>query len=45
MIFGLYFATLDIRQDSGVHTTVLAAIGDKNGVGQADPGLFEEPFG
>ncbi|HXD77796.1 MAG TPA: phosphoenolpyruvate carboxylase, partial [Puia sp.] len=26
MIFGLHFATLDIRQDSSVHTAVLAAI-------------------
>jgi phosphoenolpyruvate carboxylase len=26
MIFGLYFATLDIRQDSSVHSSVLAAI-------------------
>ena len=29
MIFGLYFATLDIRQDSSVHTAVLAAIADR----------------
>jgi phosphoenolpyruvate carboxylase len=42
MIFGLYFATLDIRQDSGVHTTVLAAVKERGG--QADPGLFEEPL-
>src|ERR1700743_3379509 len=26
MVFGLHFATLDIRQDSSVHTAVLAAI-------------------
>jgi phosphoenolpyruvate carboxylase len=29
MIFGLHFATLDIRQDSSVHTAVLAAIADR----------------
>ena len=29
MIFGLHFATLDIRQDSSVHGTVLAAIAAK----------------
>ncbi|HWB92490.1 MAG TPA: phosphoenolpyruvate carboxylase, partial [Puia sp.] len=26
MIFGLYFATLDIRQDSSVHTNLMAAV-------------------
>jgi phosphoenolpyruvate carboxylase len=29
MIFGLHFATLDIRQDSSVHEQVLAAIAEK----------------
>lgn len=40
MIFGLYFATLDIRQDSSVHTAVLAAVAEKGG--QADPALFND---
>ncbi|HLI93254.1 MAG TPA: phosphoenolpyruvate carboxylase, partial [Puia sp.] len=29
MIFGLHFATLDIRQDSSVHATVLAAVAER----------------
>ena len=29
MIFGLHFATLDIRQESSVHGTVLAAVADR----------------
>ncbi|HEV2352826.1 MAG TPA: phosphoenolpyruvate carboxylase, partial [Puia sp.] len=29
MIFGLHFATLDIRQDSGVHTAVLSAVAER----------------
>jgi phosphoenolpyruvate carboxylase len=29
MIFGLHFATLDIRQDSGVHSAVLAAVAER----------------
>lgn len=29
MIFGLHFATLDIRQDSSVHTAVLAAVAER----------------
>jgi phosphoenolpyruvate carboxylase len=29
MIFGLHFATLDIRQDSSVHTAVLSAVADR----------------
>ncbi|HEV9038223.1 MAG TPA: phosphoenolpyruvate carboxylase [Puia sp.] len=32
MIFGLHFATLDIRQDSSVHENVLAAIGARQGL-------------
>jgi phosphoenolpyruvate carboxylase len=40
MIFGLHFATLDIRQDSSVHTMVLAAVKERGG--QADPGLFND---
>ena len=39
-IFGLHFATLDIRQDSSVHTTVLAAIAEKGG--QTDPALYDD---
>ena len=42
MIFGLHFATLDIRQDSGVHTRVLAAVAERGG--QADPGLYDDPL-
>ncbi|HUB61998.1 MAG TPA: phosphoenolpyruvate carboxylase [Puia sp.] len=42
MIFGLHFATLDIRQDSSVHTAVLAAVAERGG--QADPALYEEPL-
>jgi phosphoenolpyruvate carboxylase len=42
MIFGLHFATLDIRQDSSVHTAVLAAVAKKDG--QADPALYEDPL-
>src|SRR5580658_3954709 len=32
MIFGLYFATLDIRQESDVHSNVLAAIAAREGL-------------
>jgi phosphoenolpyruvate carboxylase len=42
MIFGLHFATLDIRQDSSVHTAVLKAIADRGGV--ADPALYKDPL-
>ena len=41
-IFGLHFATLDIRQDSSVHTAVLAAVNEKGG--QSDPVLYEDPL-
>jgi phosphoenolpyruvate carboxylase len=41
-IFGLHFATLDIRQDSSVHSMVLATI-TKQG-GKTDPALYEDPL-
>jgi len=37
-LFGLHFATLDIRQDSRVHNTVMTNISD------SIPGLFEKPY-
>src|SRR6185312_5943842 len=36
MIFGLHFATLDIRQDSSVHENVLAAIAERQALLPAD---------
>ncbi len=36
MIFGLHFATLDIRQDSSVHSAVLAAIASREQLLPAD---------
>ena len=41
-IFGLHFATLDIRQDSSVHSMVLAAIAKQDG--KTDPALYEDPL-
>src|ERR1700730_3452809 len=32
LVFGLHFTTLDIRQDSSVHTQVLAAIAEKQNI-------------
>ncbi len=37
-LFGMHFATLDIRQDSRVHTSVMAAIAE------AHPALFPKPY-
>lgn len=42
MVFGMFFATLDIRQDSSVHTTMIANIAAKTGILPADYNSLDE---